>query len=93
MAEIILHSVLESSNTEGVRVALLKLKELGADPERDRQRPGQGLSWGYLCRFFPGEKTTMLVSRHANRLEATGSYLHRLAKDLPPRPKSGAFGN
>ena len=43
--------------------------------------------------FPPGEKTTMLVSRHANRLEATGSYLHRLAKDLPPRPKSGAFGN
>jgi hypothetical protein len=39
MAEIVLHFVLESSDTEGVRAALLRLKELGANPDVFRQRP------------------------------------------------------
>ena len=50
--------------TPSWKAAILKASELpfssskswGADPERDRQRPGQGLSWGYLCRFSPRRK-------------------------------------
>ena len=74
IAEIVLHFVLKSSDTEGVRAALLKLKELGADPDvivsdLDKAYPGA------ISAVFPKAKRQLcwfhimqIVQRQLNRI-------------------------